>query len=64
MWIQAINFQIFREKIGRESLIFVVFQEGDPKQSALIYFMVSLAYESINLCKLNNSSGFPEKSLD
>lgn len=61
MWIRAINFQkFFWEKIGRESLIFVVFQEGDPKQCALIYFMVSLASESISLCKLNNSSGFTE----
>lgn len=36
------------------------FREGDPKQCALIYFMVPLASESISLCKLNNSSGFTE----
>lgn len=58
MWIQAINFQFFRDKIGRESLIFVIFQEGDPKECALIYFMVSLSYESVNLCKLKNAPGF------
>lgn len=64
MWIQAINFQIFGEKIGRQSLVFVDFQEGNPKQCALIYFMASLASGTISLCKWNNSSGFPEKSLD
>lgn len=59
MWIQAINFQFFREKIGRESLIFVIFQEGDPEQCALIYFMVSLPSESINFCKLKKAPEFP-----